>query len=121
MCGSKPELANSGNTRWKERRVGSWHLWLSRETESATSRNDSVNSARARLRRNDSSFDMSFKTPSTETASFRRRMMLVSERDCHRWRSLYITPAISKAKTPTFLGLFRRSFFGLDGRTKMKL
>ena len=84
--------------------MGSWQLWLSRETESATSRSESANSATARLRRNDSSFEMSLRTPSREMASFRRRTTLASERDCQRWRSFDITFAISKDKTATRFG-----------------
>ncbi len=30
------------------------------------------------------------------------KVMFLSERDCQRWRSLDISPAISKAKTATF-------------------
>lgn len=99
-----PELANSLKTRWKDRRVGSWQLLLSRETESAMSRSESANSATARVKRNDSSFEMSFRTPSSEMASFRRRTTLASERDCQRCRSFEIAFAISNDKTATRFG-----------------
>lgn len=36
--------------------------------------------------------------------------MFLSERDCQRWRSFDIRPAISKAKTPTFLDFREEGF-----------
>ena len=46
--------------------------------------------------------------------------MLELERECHRWRSLEMIPAISKAKTPTILldlkevVFFRSNNLGFD-------
>lgn len=61
----------------------------------------STSSAQARPRRKDSSVETILCTPSREIESLRRRMMFWSERDCQRWRSFDMIPAISKARTPT--------------------
>lgn len=121
MSESSPESANSVKTRWKDRRVGSRQLRLSRETELATSRTESANSAIASLSKNDSSFEISFKTPSSETASFWRRTMLASERDCQRWRSFDITPATSNDKTAMRFCFDDVVLFGFEGLTESKL
>jgi hypothetical protein len=46
--------------------------------------------------------------------------MFLSERDCQRWKTFDIRPAISKAKTPTE-ALFDGFGIGLEVMTESKL
>ncbi|KAJ6339285.1 hypothetical protein OIU77_007280 [Salix suchowensis] len=120
QLGSCPNLANSSNKCSKPRKLVSPHLLLNLETDLATSLRFSAISAHARPRRNDSSLETILCTPSRETESFRTRIMFLSERDCHRWKSFDIRPAISKANTPTeaFLDGFG---IGVEVLTESKL